>query len=105
VHLTANKIVVSNKMQGNIDVKLDNVASGMAPVNPIGSYHVALDLSNLGINIDSNSDSVITVNGSGSMNGLVLNSRVKADKKEQLLKFMTMLGIPQADGSYQFKVF
>lgn len=105
VHLTANKIVVSNKMQGNIDVKLDNVASGMAPVNPIGSYHVALDLSNLGINIDSNSDSVITVNGSGSMNGLVLNSRVKADKKEQLLQFMTMLGIPQADGSYQFKVF
>jgi hypothetical protein len=105
VHLTAPKLLVSKKMQGNIDVKLDNVASGMAPVNPIGSYHVALDLSNLGINIDSTPDSTITVEGNGNINGLVLRSRVKEDKKEQLLQFMTMLGIPQADGSYQFKVF
>jgi len=105
VHLTANKLLISNKMQGNINVKLDNVASGMAPVNPIGSYQVAVDLSNIGINVTSDSDSTINVTGVGTINGLVLSSRVRDDKKEQLLQFMTMLGIPQADGSYQLKVF
>lgn len=105
VHLTANKLLISNKMQGNIDVKLDSVASGMAPVNPIGSYQVGLDLSTMGINVSSDSSSIISVTGVGTMGGLVLNSRVRDDKKEQLLQFMTMLGIPQADGSYQLKAF
>ncbi|MEN9946430.1 MAG: hypothetical protein RLZZ293_816, partial [Pseudomonadota bacterium] len=39
------------------------------------------------------------------LNSLILNLKVQADKKEQLLQFMTMMGMPQADGSYQMKVF
>jgi hypothetical protein len=77
----------------------------MSPVNPIGSYNVNFDLSSMGITISSNPDSVIDVSGSGNIKNLVLNSKVQPDKKEKLLQFMTMTGIPQADGSYQMKAF
>jgi hypothetical protein len=105
VHVTADKLLAGKKMQGTIAVKLDDVGSGMSPVNPIGSYNVNFDLSSMGITISSNPDSVINVSGSGSVKSLVLNSKVQANKKEKLLQFMTMTGIPQADGSYQMKAF
>ena len=105
VHVTADKLLAGKKMQGVIVVKLDDVGSGMSPVNPIGSYNVNFDLSSMGINISSNPNSVIDVSGSGNVKSLVLNSKVQADKKEKLLQFMTMTGVPQADGSYQMKAF
>jgi hypothetical protein len=105
VHVTADKISAGSKMQGTVLVKLDDVGSGMSPVNPIGSYNVNFDLSSMGITISSNPNSVIDVSGSGNVKNLVLNSKVQPDKKEKLLQFMTMTGIPQADGSYQMKAF
>ena len=59
--------LAGKKMEGMIIVKLDDVGSGMSPVNPIGSYSVNFDLSTMGINISSNPNSVIDVSGNGSV--------------------------------------
>ena len=105
VHVTAANLLLSKTNQGNINVKLEDVGSAIAPVNPIGSYMVDFNLANTSIDVSSDGDSVINVTASGNLNSLVLTSKIQPDKKTQLLQFMTMMGIPQADGSYQMKVF
>lgn len=106
VHVDAANLSLSNKSNsGIVHVKLEDVGSSISPVNPIGSYTVQLDLANSGIDVSSTPDSVINVKANGNMKSLTLNSTVQADKKDKLLQFMTMMGLPQPDGSYQMKVF
>lgn len=104
VRLSADNLLIGKKMQGNVNLTLNNVGSGISPINPIGSYQVSIDLASQALEVSTtDSNSVISVTGTGSINSLILNSKVQPDKKEQLLQFMTMMGIPQADGSYQLK--
>jgi hypothetical protein len=103
--LTANNLHLAKQNQGTIQATLTEVGSGMSPVNPFGNYDISLDLATLAITVASQPNSVIIINSSGNLNSLILNLKVQADKKEQLLQFMTMMGMPQADGSYQMKVF
>lgn len=105
VHVDANSLKLSKSNSGIVNVKLEDVGSGISPVNPIGSYTVQLDLANSSIDVSCTPDSVISVKGSGNMKGLTLNSTIQSDKKDKLLQFMTMMGMPQPDGSYQMKVF
>ena len=105
VHLAAAKILLAKKNQGIINIQLEDVGSGIAPVNPLGSYQIAFDLAGQSLTVSSDSGSVLDVSGEGNLTSLVLKSRVVEDKKEKLLQFMTMMGIPQADGSYNMKVF
>lgn len=104
VRLSADNLLIGKKMQGSVNLTLNNVGSGISPINPIGSYQVSVDLASQALDVSTtDANSVISVTGSGSTNSLTLNSKVQPDKKEQLLQFMTMMGIPQADGSYQLK--
>ncbi len=105
VHVNASSLSLGKANTGTINVKLEDVGSSISPVNPVGSYDVQLNLANSGIDVVSSPDSVISVKANGTMKGLTLNSTVQADKKEKLLQFMTMMGLPQPDGSYQMKVF
>lgn len=105
VHVSAASLLLSKINQGSISVGLEDVASAIAPVNPIGTYNVVFNLADSSFDISSNANSVINVTGTGNLNSLVLNSKIQPDKKSQLLQFMTMMGVPQADGSYQMKVF
>lgn len=105
VHVDASSLTLGKTNVGTINVKLEDVGSGISPVNPIGSYTLQLNLASSSIDVSSSTDSVIGVTATGSMNSLTLNSTVQADKKDKLLQFMTMMGLPQADGSYKMKVF
>lgn len=104
-HVMSNNIHLGKSNTGSINVTLTDIGSGMSPVNPIGNYNLTLDLAAQGIDVSSEPSSVIKVTGSGNTSGLALNARVDEDKKEQMLQFMTMMGIPQGDGSYLLKVF
>lgn len=106
INAEASKIVIANKMQGAIKLKITEVGSGMSPVNPIGNYNVTLNLGNSSLEVSSVSDSTIDVSGTGSIvSGLTLKAKVQPDKKEKLLQFMTMMSLPKQDGSYSLKVF
>lgn len=105
VHVSANSLQLGKSNSGLINVTLQDVGSGMSPLNPIGSYNVKFDVAKSSIDVTTNGDSIIGVNASGNLNSLALNSTVQADKKDQMLQFMTMMGIPQPDGSYKMKVF
>lgn len=104
-HVMSNNIHLGKTNTGSVNVTLTDIGSGMSPVNPIGNYTLTLDLASQGIDVSSEPSSVIKVTGNGNTSGLSLNARVEEDKKEQMLQFMTMMGIPQGDGSYLLKVF
>lgn len=104
VHVMTKQVVLNKKMQGNLNINLDNVGSSMAPLNPLGSYQVKVDLATNSLNIASNPDSVISISGAGNFSNLTLSTKVQDNKKDQLIQFVTMLGIPQPDGSYKLKV-
>lgn len=105
VKVTAPTIKIAKKLSGNVQLSLSNIGSGMSPVNPIGNYNLSLDLSNMAINVSSVGDSVISITGSGDASHLQLSATVDPDKKADMLQFMTMMGIPQSDGSYALKVY
>lgn len=105
MHVNTPNLVIGKKMSGSIQLQLNNIGSGISPINPIGNYNVGFDLSNLSINVNSSGDSVINVSGSGDLKHLQLSARVQEDKKADMLQFMTMMGAPQPDGSYELKVY
>lgn len=105
VHVSADDILLGKKYSGTLRALLEQIGSGMSPVNPIGTYDLSYDLSNNTINVATNGASVINVSGSGTASTLSLKAQIAEDKKDQMLQFMTMMGMPQADGSYLLKVF
>lgn len=105
VNLTGNEIILSKINKGQINVNLNSVGSAMSPLNPLGSYIVAFNLTSNQLNVQSTGDSILDVSGSGNTKSLSLTATIKPDSQEQMLQFMTMMGVPQGNGSYLLKVF
>lgn len=105
LEIKATHIHVGKTMDGTLAVDMDQVSSNIAPVNPLGSYQMQFDLATDSINVNSKDGSNLEVNGSGNLQQLILSCKPKADKKDKMLEFMTVMGIPDADGSYRVKVF
>lgn len=105
VNVTANGIILSKTNKGQINVSLNSIGSSMSPLNPLGSYTVSFNLANNQLNVQSSGDSILNISGNGNTNSLSLNASVKEDSQDQMLQFMTMMGVPQGDGSYLLKVF
>lgn len=105
LEITANHINIGKTIMGTLNVAINQVSSNIAPVNPLGNYQMSFDLSNGGINISSNSSANLSISGSGNLQGLTLKCMANPSKKDKMLEFMTVMGIPQPDGSYAMKVF
>lgn len=106
LNLKSKKInVTNNKLSGIFELSLDSLSSGISPINPLGNYDLLIDLEKNSIKVNTKNNAILIVNGEGNFNSLVLNSHIENNKKEKMLQFMTMMGIPKADGSYQLKIF
>ena len=102
---TPHMLITTKKSVGVFNAKVDSISSSMAPINPLGSYNISFDVSNGAIKVSSTPGSTLGITGSGNEGSLSLRAIVKADKREQMSQFMTVLGIPGSDGSYTLKVF
>lgn len=105
INLSTDHILIGKKMVGQFKVHLDNISSGISRVNPLGSYILILSATNGDINVTSNPNSVLNLAGNGSTSGLTLNAQVNQANREEMLQFITVMGIPKPDGSYQLKIF
>lgn len=105
LNVKTKHLLLAKKIDGDFKVRLDDVSSTISRVNPLGSYNVTISPGSGDIRIDADSNSVLQLSGDGSFNGLSLKARVREDKKEDMLQFMTAMGIPMPDGSYQLKIF
>jgi hypothetical protein len=106
VNISADHISIGKKMKGNFTLTLDNISSGISRVNPLGSYIVTLSTDTNQIEVSTKgSGSVLTLEGNGSINSLILEGRIKDDSKEDMMQFITLMGIPKANGAYQLKIF
>ncbi len=104
--LSAGHILLNtNKMVGSFLARIDSLSSSMAPVNPLGSYSINLNAGDGGIKVSSTSGSILDISGNGNSSSLNLKAVIDKDKQEQMSQFMTVLGMPNSDGSYALKVF
>ncbi|MDQ5920946.1 MAG: ral secretion pathway protein [Pseudomonadota bacterium] len=105
IKLTTDHVQIGKTMSGQFKINLDNLSSGISLINPLGSYAVELFMDTGRIAVDSNPNAVLIVNGSGTVNSLTLSARINPNNREDMLQFITILGVPKSDGSYQLKVF
>ena len=106
INLSANHIHLGKKVDGVFNIKLDNISSTISKVNPLGSYVVQLTPATGKINVNTpSSQDVLMLNGDGDTSSLTLKARVNESHKEEMLQFITAMGIPQPDGSYNLKIF
>jgi hypothetical protein len=105
VNISSSQVHLGSKNEGTFNIKLTAVASRISPVNPLGDYNIAYNVNSGAINVTSGDSSALLLSGSGSINGLELSGRVAPEKKEKLLQFITVMGLPQPDGSYRLKIF
>lgn len=105
ISLITDHIILGKTTSGIFDIFLSNVSSSISPVNPLGSYKIQLNASNSSLNVDSVGGSLLTLKGNGNLNSLSLDARIDPAKKEQMAQFITVMGIPKADGSYELKIF
>ncbi len=107
LHIQTQNNIQINKLGyvGNILINLTNLSSSLSPVNPLGSYLINLDLSNYAINVSSEQNSTLMVNGDGDLSSLELRANIMETKKLQMKEFIAFMGIPLPDGSYNFKIF
>ena len=105
IKVSADHVVIGKKMLGNFKINLDNISSGISRVNPLGSYTVNLNPATGAIEVDSTAGSTLMLSGAGSISSLSLKARIDEAKKEEMLQFITVMGIPNPDGSYQLKLF
>ena len=105
LNVSADHILIAKKMSGQFKVNLDNISSGISRLNPLGSYVINLNAANGDIDVSTNHGAVLILNGSGSISGLTLNARINEENRADMLQFITLMGIPKPDGSYQLKIF
>ena len=106
LHVSTDHIQLNSRaITGQLAVNLDNVSSGMSKVNPLGSYTVQISMNEGNIVVNSNSDSILNLSGNGTINSLILSAKVNQNEKEDMLQFITVLGAPKPDGSYELKIF
>jgi general secretion pathway protein N len=108
LQIKAKHLLVTGKTQsGVMNITAKNISSGISPVNPLGTYLVNVDLNGDKINVttDSNENSVLTLNGSGTLSTLTLKASVNQEKAEKMKTFITLMGVPNADSTYDLKLF
>ncbi|MCE2705831.1 MAG: type II secretion system protein N [Proteobacteria bacterium] len=105
INISTKEIQLGNKNQGIFNIALSSLSSGRAPINPLGDYDVMFNVNDGAIDISSSSDSTLMLNGNGTMSNLSLKARIQESKKEKMLQFISVIGIPQPDGSYNLKIF
>lgn len=105
VNISANHIEIGKKMKGKLTVTLNNVSSGLSRVNPLGSYTIVLSTDNGNIQVNTDAGSVLSLEGTGSLNTLILEGRIREDSKDDMIQFITLMGIPKPNGAYQLKIF
>jgi general secretion pathway protein N len=104
--ISSSHILLDKKASGNVLLTLDNISSSLSPVNPLGSYQAQVNLGDNAVTITTpnTSDAALILDGSGSINGLSIKATPAPSKKQQMLQFLTLMGIPQPDGSYMLKL-
>ncbi|MBP9743561.1 MAG: type II secretion system protein N [Burkholderiales bacterium] len=105
INVLADHVQIGKQMIGEFKIHLDNISSGISPVNPLGSYSVELSADSGKVTVMSNPNAVLNVDGSGSIKALTLNARVNPEHQQEMLQFITLMGVPKTDGSYQLKIF
>ncbi len=106
VNVAAPHLQIGKKMDGKLIITLDNISSGISRVNPLGSYTVGLTLNNSDIEVTTKDlGSVLKLSGTGSLRTLTLEASIREDSKEDMMQFITLMGIPKPNGTYQLKVF
>lgn len=105
IEVLASHVLVNNKLDGKLNIKLNSVSSSLSPVNPLGTYKVELNIASGAIDVSSDPQSTLTLDGIGSPQGLTLKCRIDPAKKDKMLEFVTVMGVPEGDGSYQMKIF
>ncbi len=105
LNIKANNIILNNGKNGIFVIKLNDLSSSMSPVNPLGNYTINFNLANNDIDVVSDGLAVLNLTGHGSLNTLTLTAKILENKKEDMLQFITVLGAPQANGTYNLKLF
>ncbi len=106
VNLAANHVQIGKKLEGKVTFTLDNISSGISRVNPLGSYTIGLTLDNNAIDVSTkDSRSVLKLSGTGSLSTLILEASIRDDSKEDMMQFITVMGVPKPNGAYQLKIF
>jgi hypothetical protein len=105
INVKTQHLVLNKKLVGQIDVTLSHISSGISKLNPLGTYNVNIDAATGSINVNSTFDSILNLSGSGNFSGLVLNGTILPQYKADMTQFVTLLGVPTPNGSYQIKVF
>lgn len=105
LRIAAKHLLFAQKVTGLVNINVDNVSSGMSPVNPLGSYRVLFNMASGAIRVSNRGAAVLSLRGSGSFNGLILKATIEPDKVAQMQTFITLLGVPNADGTYNIRLF
>ena len=105
VNVSTDQMLLGKKNQGTFNIKLTAVSSSISPVNPLGDYNVIFNADNGSIKVSSSDSSSLILNGEGTVSELTLKGKVAPDKKDKLLQFITVIGLPQPDGTYAMKIF
>lgn len=106
IALSASHVMLGKQNIGSFKVILSDVSSGLSPSNPLGTYNVNLDLGSGAIKVaTTDMGSTLILNGTGNLNSLTLNAKINEAKREKMAQFITVMGIPQPDNSYMFKIF
>ncbi|MFN8770237.1 MAG: type II secretion system protein N [Neisseriaceae bacterium] len=105
INMSSKQVHLGTKNEGIFNIKLTSVSSSISPVNPLGDYNINFDTGSGAIQVSSDNNSSLLLSGSGSLNSLILSGRIAPSKKDKLLQFMTIMGLPQPDGSYSLKIF
>jgi len=105
LEITANNLMLGAVNSGTIGVNVTNLVSTMSPVNPVGSYHIDYNLKDNNISINTtDSSAAIALSANSNVNNLSIKATPAADKKDKLLQLMTIIAIPNPDGSYTMKL-
>lgn len=106
LNLKTKHLNLGKGFSGIFDINLVDVSSSLSPVNPLGSYKVNFNVASGDINVQSDNFSTLLLNGQGNINyGLTLNAKVAPDKKEKMIQFITVMGVPKSNGTYDMKIF
>jgi hypothetical protein len=103
--INAEHLLLAKKPNGTVRINVRNVSSGMSPVNPLGSYSVTFNTENNKIDVSTQGGAILNLDGEGSINSLILKASIAPEKVESMKTFITLLGIPNADGTYNIKLF
>ncbi|MCX8514566.1 MAG: type II secretion system protein N [Burkholderiales bacterium] len=105
INVITQHLLLNKQVTGQIDIKLEHISSGVSKINPLGTYNLSLDAATGNINVNSTPDSILNLSGSGNPAGLILNGTIQPQYREDMAQFVTLLGVPTPNGSYQIKVF